>query len=92
VAIVNRSLPQKFLHDAAAVAVDPKQDGASGATRRVVGVVGTTKYQSLRDSAPPIMYFPRSQQSAEAQYVSFELRTSELPLGIVPSATKAIGH
>jgi ABC-type antimicrobial peptide transport system permease subunit len=55
-----------------------------------VGVVGTTKYRSLRDSAQPIMYLPRAQESAVAQHVSFELRTAASPTGLVPSATKAI--
>ena len=46
--------------------------------------------RSLRDSAQPIMYFPRAQESAEAQYVSFELRTAGPPGAIVPAATKAL--
>ncbi|HEY7237054.1 MAG TPA: ABC transporter permease [Gemmatimonadaceae bacterium] len=92
VAIVNEAFAKKFFTTAAAVGRRfQKQEGNKWSDPiEVVGVVGTTKYQSLRDSAQPIMYFPRAQQSAEAQYVSFELRTSGVPLGIVPSATKAI--
>jgi putative ABC transport system permease protein len=56
----------------------------------VVVVVGTTKYTSLRDSAQPIMYFPRAQESAESQYISFELRTLGPPGGIVSAVTKAL--
>ena len=92
VAIVNEAMAKKFFSTPAAVGrrFQKEVGGNWTAPIEVVGVVGTTKYQSLRDSAQPIMYFPRAQESAVAQYVSFELRTSGLPIGIVPNATKAI--
>jgi ABC-type antimicrobial peptide transport system permease subunit len=36
------------------------------------------------------MYFPRTQESAEAQYVSFELRTNGAAGEVVAAATKAL--
>jgi hypothetical protein len=44
----------------------------------------------MRDSAQPIVYFPRAHQSAEAQQMTLEARTSAPPGTLVPSLTKAI--
>ena len=92
VAIVNEAMATKFFGTPAAVGRRFAKEEGSGwsAPIEVVGVVGTTKYRSLRDSAQPIMYLPRAQESAVAQYVSFELRTAASPTGLVASATKAI--
>lgn len=68
-----------------------RQEGSSWSTPiEVVGVVGTTKYHSMRDSAQPIVYFPRAHQSAEAQQMAMEIRTSAPPTNLVPAVTKAI--
>jgi ABC-type antimicrobial peptide transport system permease subunit len=67
-----------------------KQEGNSWSGYEIVGVVGTTKYQSMRDSAQPIMYFPRAQQSATAQYISFEVKARGAPTGLVPAIAKAM--
>ncbi|HKW46642.1 MAG TPA: ABC transporter permease [Gemmatimonadaceae bacterium] len=92
VVIVNEAMARHFFSTPAAVGRRmQKQEGSSWSQPiEVVGVVGTTKYTSLRDSAQPIMYFPRAQESAEAQHVSFELRTNGVPTAIVPAATKAL--
>jgi predicted permease len=91
VAIVNEAMARKFFSTPAAVGRRfQKEEGSKLSDPiEVVGVVGTTKYTSLRDSAQPIMYFPRAQESAVAQYISFELRTVGPPGGIVPAVTKA---
>ena len=92
VVIINEAMARHFFSTPAAVGRHiQKEEGSSySAPIEVVGVVGTTKYTSLRDSAQPIMYFPRAQESAEAQYVSFELKTNGAPNALVPAATKAI--
>src|SRR5207237_8315880 len=92
VAIVNEAMAKKFFATPAAVGRRfQKEEGSSWSTPvEVVGVVATTKYRSLRDSAQPIMYFPRGQESVEAQGVSYELRTTGSPAGIVPVVTKAV--
>ena len=92
VAIVNEAMAKKFFATPAAVGRRfQKQEGSSWSSPvEVVGVVATTKYRSLRDSAQPIMYFPRGQESVEAQGVSYELRTTGSPGGIVPVVTKAV--
>jgi predicted permease len=93
VVIVNEAMARHFFYTPAAVGRHiQKEEGSSYSPPiEVIGVVGTTKYTSLRDSAQPIMYFPRAQEAAEAQFVSFELRTTSAPNAIVPAATKALG-
>jgi predicted permease len=92
VVIVNEAMARHFFSTPAAVGRRiQKQEGSEWSQPiEVVAVVGTTKYTSLRDSAQPVMYFPRAQESAVAQYVSFEVRTNGAPMGIVPAATKAL--
>jgi predicted permease len=41
----------------------------------VVGVVGNTAYQSLRETPPPLMYFPIGQQARPGNAITFVLRT-----------------
>jgi predicted permease len=93
VVIVNESLARTFFGTPAAVGRTLEKQEGSGWSQpiEVVGVVGDTKYRSLRDSAQPIMYFPRAQESAEAQSVAFELRVAGGPGSLVPSVVRAIG-
>ncbi|MFL5614366.1 MAG: ADOP family duplicated permease [Gemmatimonadaceae bacterium] len=92
VAIVNEAMATKFFGTRAAVGRRfQKQEGPSwGPMIEVVGVVGTTKYRSLRDSAQPIVYFPRAQESAEAQRMSLEIRTAGVKQDLVQRLTTAI--
>jgi predicted permease len=92
VAIVNEAMARHFFGTPAALGRRfQRQEGSSWSTPiEVVGVVGTTKYHSMRDSAQPIVYFPRAHQSAEAQEMAIELRTSVPPASLVPTVTKAI--
>src|SRR5262249_7443486 len=55
----------------------------------IVGVVGDTKYQTLRDSAQSVVYYPQPQQEAETNYRQFELWTDGPPAAVGP-AVKAI--
>jgi predicted permease len=92
VAIVDEALATQFFGTPAAVGRRfQKQEGKGwGPSIEIVGVVGTTKYRSLRDSAQPIMYFPRAQEAAEAQGVAFEVQTTAAAGAITPSIAKAI--
>jgi putative ABC transport system permease protein len=92
VAIVNEAMAAKFFGTLAAVGRRfQKQEGSGwGPPIEVLAVVGTTKYRSMRDSAQPIIYFPRAQESAVAQHVSFEVRTSGGPAGVVPAIAQAM--
>ena len=92
VAIVNASMARHFFGTSAAVGrTFRKQEGSGwGKPIEVVGVVGDTKYISLRDSAQRIIYFPRNQESADAIYVTFELRVVGSPTSLVPGVARAI--
>ena len=94
VAIVNEAMARHFFGTPAAVGRRfQKQEGSSWSPSiEVVGVVGTTKYRSLRDSAQPIVYFPRSQESPEALSMALEVRTNGNATSVVPSITKAIAR
>jgi putative ABC transport system permease protein len=92
VAIVNEAMARHFFGTPAALGRRfQQQEGSSWSTPiQVVGVVGTTKYHSMRDSAQPIVYFPRAQQRAEAPRMAIEIRTNARPTSLVPAVTKAI--
>ena len=94
VAIVNEAMARHFFGTPAAVGRRfERQEGSRWSQPiEVIGVVGTTKYRSLRDSAQPIAYFPRSQLTPEAQQMSIEIRTGGAPGSMVPTVTKAIAH
>jgi len=51
----------------------------------VIGVVGNTKYQSLRDSAQSIMYFPAVQRAPTTEEMELVARTGGAPLALVPA-------
>lgn len=93
VAVVNEAMAMKFFRTANAVGRQLQIQKGTGWTEpiEVVGVVGTTKYSSMRDTAQPIVYFPRSQQSADAQRIALEVRTVGEPSGLTPVITQAIG-
>jgi predicted permease len=92
VAIVNEAMAMKFFGSPAALGRHFQKQEGSGWSQpiEVVGVVATTKYQSMRDSAQPIIYFPRPQESAVAQYVAFEVRTRGQPGTLVPAITNVM--
>ena len=55
--------------------------------REIVGVVGDTKYDTLRGEMQPTVYFPMPDGSAE-----FELRTASDPTALIPLVRDAINH
>src|SRR5262249_1407192 len=58
----------------------------------IVGVVGNTKYQSLTDSTPSVVYYPHSQQDASITNRVFELRTDGPPVALAPAVKSIIGE
>jgi len=92
VAIVNEAMARHFFGTPAAVGRHFERQEGSGWSEpiEVIGVVGTTKYRSLRDSAQSITYFPRAQLTPEAQQMSLEIRTAGMLGTFVPTVTKAI--
>lgn len=94
VAIVSEAMARKFFGTTAAVGrhFQIEQGSGWGSPIEVIGIAGNTKYRSLRDSAQPIIYFPRTQQQSEAQELNFEIRASGDPLGLVPAVKAAIAQ
>ena len=54
----------------------------------IVGVLRNTKYDSVRDSAPPTMYVPYSQTRFGSAI--FEVRTAAMPASVTPSVREAV--
>ncbi|HXT15285.1 MAG TPA: ABC transporter permease [Gemmatimonadaceae bacterium] len=94
VVIVNDAFVRKFFHGGPAIGhTIYRQEGKDfGPPLQVIGVVGSTKYRSLRDSTPPVMYFARAQESAVAQHLSFEVRTQTSPLAAIPAMKAAFAE
>jgi predicted permease len=94
VAIVNEAMARKFFGKPDAVGQTFKvQDGDKWmGPVEIVGVVGNTKYQSLTDSTPSVVYYPHSQQDASITSRVFELRTDGPPLALAPAVKSIIGE
>ena len=92
VAVINEAMAKKFFGTPAAVGRRLQKEEGSGWSQpiEVVGIVGTTKYRSMRDSAQPIAYFPRAQESPEAQEMSLEVRGTTGTTSLVANVTKAL--
>ena len=54
----------------------------------IVGIVRDIKYNSVRDAAPPTMYFPLRQRCCPG--VSFEVRTAADPAALVNTVREAV--
>jgi len=57
----------------------------------VVGVVRDSKYQSVREEASPIAFFPATQIPRDTQAETFELRTGIRPSALVSAVQAAVG-
>jgi predicted permease len=92
-AIVTESMARKFFGTPNALGrtFQIREGRSFGPAVTVIGVVGSSKYRSLRDSMPPIIYLPRGQASANDDYVNFEI-FADAPLAVVPSVKEAIAE
>src|SRR5262249_6234098 len=91
VAIVSETMARNFFRGAPAIGkFFREQDGAGWSPpTEIVGVVGDTKYNTLRDTLAAVVYYPQPQQEATSQNRQFELRTDVAPLAVAP-AVKAV--
>jgi predicted permease len=93
VAIVSSAMARKFFHGAAVGHQFQVQEGRKWSDPiEIVGVVGDTKYSSLRDSAQAIMYFPDAQQSLPNDRMELVVRTDGPPLAVAPAVRATLEH
>jgi predicted permease len=93
VAIVDESMAKKYFHTPNAVGKRFQVGrGNGGPLIEIVGVVADTKYQSLRDSAQSIIYYPETQQPAGAQQLAFVIRTTGPAVDLIPAVKAAIAE
>ncbi len=92
VAIVSRTMARKFFATEAVVGrhFQLRQGRSYGPPIEIVGVVGDTKYRSLRDSIRPIVYLAAAQQQPEGPPYAFEIRTSAPPSTVITEVKSAI--
>jgi predicted permease len=93
VAIVSQSMAQKFFGTPNAVGrtFQTMEGREMGAPVTVIGVVGNTKYRSLRDSLTPVVYLPRAQGARGDERVNFVLFV-EAPDAAMPTVRQAVAE
>jgi predicted permease len=93
VAIVDESMARKYFHTPNAVGKRFQVGkGNGGPLIEIIGVVADTKYQSLRDSAQSIIYYPVTQRPADAQRLTFVIRTAGPAVDAIPAVKAAIAE
>jgi len=93
VAIVNQALVRKFFGGQDAIGKTFWRFETStklGAPFVIVGVTRDTKYETLREPAPPTAYFPLAQLKTMPERASIEIRTAGRPAEMEPAVEQAI--
>jgi putative ABC transport system permease protein len=62
------------------------------ADNRVIGVVGDSKYRSLREPLLPIFYSPLQLHSTDPQYLQLYVRTQGPPQAIIPAVRNTLAQ
>ncbi|MFZ0963024.1 MAG: ABC transporter permease [Terriglobia bacterium] len=94
VVIVNQTLAHRFFPNLDPIGKTFRIDdvgGKPGPPIEVVGVVRDSKYQTLREEASPIAFFPATQILEHAGTETFELRTGIRPSALVSAVQAAVG-
>jgi predicted permease len=94
VALVSEAMARRFYGTTAAVGKRfEMQTGSTWSSPvEIVGVVGNTKYRTLRDTAEPIIYFPETQQETAWERRVFQLLVDGSPFAIAASVRSIIGE
>jgi putative ABC transport system permease protein len=91
VALVSESMARHFFKGAAAVGKHFQiMEKDWSAPIEVIGIVANAKYNSLRDSMPPVIYFSHAQQATGSNFVSIEVRVAGNPLTVTTGIKDAI--
>jgi predicted permease len=95
VAIVNQTLAHRFFPSLDPVGKTFRIEDVSGKPSspiEVVGVVRDSKYETLREEASPIAFFPATQVPRHSEEETFELRTGVRPSALVSAVQAAVGE
>jgi predicted permease len=93
VAVVNQTLAHRFFPNLDPVGKTFRITGESGKPGppiEVVGVVKDSKYETLREEASPIAFFPATQVLEHSEQETFEVRTGILPSALVSAVQSAV--
>jgi predicted permease len=86
VAVVSRSFAMKFLEDRDPRGLHFGGDGPKDPKYEIVGVVGDTKYDSLRKEPEPTAFIPVRKGGA-----AFTVRTISNPVALIPAVRRTLG-
>jgi predicted permease len=88
VAILNEAAVRKFFHGDSPLGHRFGLDLEKSNDYEIVGIVRDAKYNSLRDAAPPTVYFAHPQRFTA--FVNFEVRTVGPPAGLGGAIREAV--
>jgi putative ABC transport system permease protein len=95
VAIVSQSTASKFFRDPTPIGKTFRlEEGPNGLGQpiEIIGVVGDSKYQSLREKTMPTVYFASRQDTTLGPFTNLEIRTDGSPLALVPEIKRAFAE
>ena len=90
VAVINETAARKYFGKENPIG---RRFGSSVETAgqlEIVGVLRDTKYDSVRDDAPPTMFVPYLQQGGRVGSAVFEVRTAAAPVGLTNTIREAV--
>jgi predicted permease len=90
VAILNKRLAKEFFPSANPIGKTIISCDPGSTPIEIVGVTADAKYDNLRNTAPPTLYFPYLQSNDDAGRVTFELKTAASTSSIAPEIREAV--
>lgn len=87
VAVVNRAFVEQFLEKRTPLGLHFGPDDPKAVPYEIVGVVGDTKYEGLRNAIAPTAYIPLHEREAH-----FALRTAMNSKALVPAVRKTVSE
>ncbi|HEU5450582.1 MAG TPA: ADOP family duplicated permease, partial [Terriglobales bacterium] len=91
VAIVTQTLAEKFFPPGKALGGHFRMKTDPGEPQpliEIVGIVKDSRYESIREEAQPVVFFPATQSKEAAG--TFELRTAVPPSAVIPAVERAV--
>jgi predicted permease len=90
VAIVNQNFAQRFFPDESPLGKRFGFDPRRPAEIEIIGVAKDAKYESLRSEITPTVYLPWLQELGGVGAMTFEVRTANDPMSVVPAVRQAV--